>query len=241
MIGFILAAGFGKRMKHLTRDIPKPLLSIQGVTLLDYALFLFWKWNIKFAFINTHYLAEKISEHLRKFKLFPVQISYEKEKILGTGGGIWNALPDNQGADPVLLINPDVLLLPLETFSPKSSLPDGSLAHLYLYPRPESADYTRIDFLQDSKLQFDKGNYYYIGLGLFSPLAMETYKKGEIFELGEVFRQLSKTGKITGEIFPGKVIDLGTLEQWNDSLEIDIFGPIKKEITRFRETHFASD
>ena len=36
--GMILAAGFGKRMMPLTKNLPKPLIDINGVTLLDNAI-----------------------------------------------------------------------------------------------------------------------------------------------------------------------------------------------------------
>ena len=89
----ILAAGFGKRLNPLTLECPKPLLKIGNETFLSNTINFLEKLAIKKVVINTHYLANQITEYLNKknFKL-DIEIINEKEKILDTGGGILNAL-----------------------------------------------------------------------------------------------------------------------------------------------------
>lgn len=81
MKAFVLAAGYGKRMGTLTENCPKPLLKIQGITLLDYSLYLLYEWKISKVWINTHYLGEKIKEHIQKFIKYPIELLVEKEKF----------------------------------------------------------------------------------------------------------------------------------------------------------------
>ena len=105
----VFAAGFGKRMKHLTEKIPKPLIKVNGKCLLDYALDNVAEAGIKKVVVNTHYLADQVKEHVRnRDKLPKISISHE-DAILETGGGIVKALM-RLGEKPFFTINSDVIL-----------------------------------------------------------------------------------------------------------------------------------
>ena len=82
----ILAAGLGTRMEDLTKDLPKPLLPVKGKPLIDYAFELIKPLQIENTFVNTHYHADLIQSHIKKY-YENIRISLEP-KILGTGGGI---------------------------------------------------------------------------------------------------------------------------------------------------------
>ena len=58
----ILAAGFGKRINPVTKNSPKPLLEIGGVTLLSNTLKFLQDLGIESVVINVHYLKSKIIE-----------------------------------------------------------------------------------------------------------------------------------------------------------------------------------
>ena len=104
----ILAAGFGKRLKPLTLDCPKPLLKIGDQTLLSNTINFLEHFGIKEAVINVHYLGDQIIEYINKKKFnLKINIINEKEKILDTGGGILNAL--KYFDESFLCINPDTI------------------------------------------------------------------------------------------------------------------------------------
>lgn len=105
----LLSAGLGTRMKPLTDHMPKPLIPVSGVTLIDRALDWFAKAGVEEAVVNTHYKAQMIEAHLAKRARPRVQISYE-EVVLETGGGIKKALPFFAGA-PFFSANSDVIFL----------------------------------------------------------------------------------------------------------------------------------
>ncbi len=105
----VLAAGFGKRMRPITDTIPKPLVEVQGRTLLDTILDRLEDHGIEDAVINLHYLGDKIKEHLADRPSPAVQFSPEAE-ILDTGGGVKAAL-GLLGPDPFFVINGDVCWL----------------------------------------------------------------------------------------------------------------------------------
>ena len=88
----ILAAGFGKRMMPLTRDIPKPLIKINGVSLLDNSINFLTKLGCKEIIINTHYQHSQIQNLINySYNNKNIKLVYEEE-ILDTGGGVKNAI-----------------------------------------------------------------------------------------------------------------------------------------------------
>ena len=102
----ILAAGYGKRLKPITNNIPKPLIKIYNKPLLGHAIDTLFDIGIKNIIINTHYKAELINKYLEKnYKNSKIYISYEKN-ILDTGGGFKNA-SKFLNEDLLLIINSD--------------------------------------------------------------------------------------------------------------------------------------
>lgn len=88
---FILAAGFGTRMRPLTNDTPKPLVDIKGRTLLDHTLDHLVQHGVKRIVINTHYKAEKIQKAVKTRTDCDIILSHEND-ILDTGGGLKHAI-----------------------------------------------------------------------------------------------------------------------------------------------------
>ena len=88
---FILAAGFGSRLRPLTLECPKPLVKVGGQCLVDHTIEHFQEAEIYDYVVNTHYLAEKMATHLHDHYGERVTILNEPN-ILHTGGGIKNGL-----------------------------------------------------------------------------------------------------------------------------------------------------
>ena len=110
----IFAAGFGKRLVPLTKKTPKPLLQLNGKTLLENCILFLEDCGIKEIVINVHHLAGQIIEFINKNKFkSKIHISHEKEKILGTGGGLIYAKNNIknffQRRESFITINPDTL------------------------------------------------------------------------------------------------------------------------------------
>jgi len=104
----ILAAGFGKRLNPLTLNCPKPLLKIGKETLLSNTINFLVELKIEQVVINVHYLGDQIIEYVNKKKFnLNITIINEKEKILDTGGGIFNAL--KYFHESFVCINPDTI------------------------------------------------------------------------------------------------------------------------------------
>lgn len=106
----ILAAGRGERMGPLTRNRPKPLLEVNGQTLIERHLGRLAAAGIRNVVVNLSYRGEQIRERLGDGSRCGLAIDYsdEGEPPLETAGGIVAALP-LLGTEPFLLVNADVV------------------------------------------------------------------------------------------------------------------------------------
>ena len=106
---FILCAGFGKRLNPITLEIPKPLIEINKITLLENTIRLLEKLEIQTIKINTFYLGEQIKEFLKKFNSkLNIEIIEDGDQILDTGGGIYN-LSKSIDQNDFIVFNPDTI------------------------------------------------------------------------------------------------------------------------------------
>lgn len=111
MKAMILAAGLGTRLRPLTDDRPKALVTVGGRTLLEIALGRLRAAGVREAIVNTHHFAERIAEYLKDHDNFGMRIEVSHEEtLLDTGGGLKKAawfFPETD--EPFLVHNVDVL------------------------------------------------------------------------------------------------------------------------------------
>lgn len=106
---FLMAGGFGTRLKPLTDTCPKPLLKVGGKPILETVLNSFIKAGFQNFYISTHYLPEMIRDYFGDGQQWGISIHYVHESIpLGTGGAL-GLLPKDLPKLPIFLINGDVL------------------------------------------------------------------------------------------------------------------------------------
>jgi dTDP-glucose pyrophosphorylase len=103
----IMAGGFGKRLRPLTEDLPKPMLPVGGRPLMERIIAQLRLAGVQKVNVTTHYKPEKIREYFGNGQAFGVELSYVNEAHpLGTGGAL-GLLPAPSG--PFLVINGDIL------------------------------------------------------------------------------------------------------------------------------------
>ena len=66
----ILGAGFGKRMRPITKKIPKPLVKINGVTLLENSIKFLNSLGVKHIVVNAHHLHKEIVNFVKRKKFY---------------------------------------------------------------------------------------------------------------------------------------------------------------------------
>ena len=104
----VLAAGLGTRLRPVTETIPKPLIEINGRTLLDHAIDRLALAGVERVVVNVHYKAAMVAAQLARRDYPRIEISHEAE-LLDTGGGVAraSALLD----DVFFVVNSDVFWL----------------------------------------------------------------------------------------------------------------------------------
>jgi dTDP-glucose pyrophosphorylase/CBS domain-containing protein len=105
---FILAGGLGKRMKNLTKKIPKPMLKINKKPILENQINFFKNKGFYNFIISVNYLSNKIINYFGDGKKFGVNIEYSKEKFfLGTAGPL-SLLKNKRILNNIIIINGDI-------------------------------------------------------------------------------------------------------------------------------------
>ncbi len=130
----ILAAGRGERMRPLSDSVPKPMLRVHGKPLIERHVERLADAGIARVVINLAWLGATIREYLGDGSRYGVPIHYSEERphALGTGGGIFRALPALRPG-PFLVVNGDVLTdYPFD----RLRIGDAHDAHLVLVPNP---------------------------------------------------------------------------------------------------------
>jgi NDP-sugar pyrophosphorylase family protein len=111
MKAMILAAGLGTRLRPLTDDRPKALVTVAGRTLLEIALARLRAFGVREVIVNAHHYAEMIAEYLKANGNFGMRIELSREEeLLDTGGGLKKAAYFFSGSqEPFIVHNVDVI------------------------------------------------------------------------------------------------------------------------------------
>lgn len=102
----VLAAGLGTRMRPITETMPKPLVKVAGMPLIDHGFAALRAAGVERAVVNVHYRADQMRRHLSGVRDLAIVISDEAEGLLDSGGGVVKALPF-LGDGPFFILNAD--------------------------------------------------------------------------------------------------------------------------------------
>lgn len=104
----IMAGGFGKRLEHLTRDTPKPMLPVGSKPLLETIVEGYSSQGFRKFYFAVNYKADQIEQYFGSGVNFGVEINYLREqKRLGTAGAL--SLLPQMPTQPFLVTNADIL------------------------------------------------------------------------------------------------------------------------------------
>jgi len=105
----ILAAGKGIRLQPLTNSMPKVLLKIGGITMLEHQINYLRYYGTSEIIINVHHFADDIIKFIKYKKYdFRIEFSDEKEQLLETGGGLKKASWFFDDGKPFILMGADM-------------------------------------------------------------------------------------------------------------------------------------
>ena len=220
----LLAAGRGERMRPLTDAIPKPLLQVQGKSLLAWHLEALANAGLTQVVINHAWLGEQIEASLGSGKQFGLQIFYSREEsALETAGGICKALPLLRANDYFLVINGDVFTpqFPIQGLIQRVlelRSQDQLLAHLVMVPNPPQHPHG--DFYLDQTMVRDDGyagatgaKLTFSGIGIYHHTLFKGLISGQSAKLAPILRKAMADNRVSGEKYLGSWHDVGSPER----------------------------
>ena len=208
MKAIILSSGKGTRMMPLTKDMPKPMLEINGETLIAHKINLLEDASINEIFINVAYKKDVITSYIKSLNK-NIHLIDEGDEPLGTAAGIRNIVSDLKD-ECFIVINSDVWTdYPLDQLK-KLDLNDN-LAHIVLIETP---DYLAGDFDINGEAITTGKKYVFSGIGKYHT---ELFKKYNDKDLGDILRA---EGKISFSIYDRQWMDIGTPERLKQIKEL---------------------
>lgn len=220
----ILAAGRGERMRPLTDECPKPLLTVRGKPLMQWPMDALAAGGFSELVVNTAWLGEQIAEHFAAHTP-PIAFSHEGRDFGGaleTAGGIVRALP---------LLGDLFWVLAGDVFAPDFRFErqavdrfaaGGMLAHLWLVPNPEHNPRGDFGLTPEGLATGDAEQRYTfstIGLyraALFTPPCCDIpagNPEGRQAALAPLLRAAMEKGLVSATLYPGPWTDVGTPER----------------------------
>ena len=208
MKAIILSSGKGTRMMPLTKDMPKPMLEVNGEPLIAHKIKLLEDASINEIFINVAYKKDVITSYIKSLNK-NIHLIDEGDEPLGTAAGIRNIVSDLKD-ESFIVINSDVWTdYPLDQL--KELDLNDNLAHIVLIETP---DYLAGDFDINGEAITTGKKYVFSGIGKYHT---ELFKKYNDKDLGDILRAEEK---ISFSIYDRQWMDIGTPERLKQIKEL---------------------
>jgi dTDP-glucose pyrophosphorylase/predicted transcriptional regulator len=223
---FLMAGGFGTRLRPLTNECPKPLLKIGDKPILELILESLVKAGFYRFFISTHYLPEMIRDYFGDGSHWGVNIEYvHEEEPLGTGGAL-GLLPKDQIDRPLIMMNGDLLTTLNYRGLLDFHLEHNSVATMcvreYEHKVPYGVVQTDGRYIQSMEEKPVQKCFINAGIYVISPELVSAVSAGERIDMPSLLeKQIDQDKKVT--MFP-------VHEYWLDIGKMDDFKKAQEEV-----------
>ena len=216
---FIMAGGFGTRLRPLTDKCPKPMLPIGGKPLLETIISSLKEQGFYKFYISTHYLPEIIQNHFGNGEKFDIQIQYVHEsEPLGTGGAL-SLLPRQEVDLPFIVINGDVLTNMNFSKLIDFHISQNAVATMCVREFQYQIPYGVVNSVQNNiQSMTEKPSYYFninTGIYVISPELLEQVKSQFIGMPTILEQQITKSKKVVSYPLHEYWLDIGHMEDYN--------------------------
>lgn len=216
---FIMAGGFGTRLRPLTDKCPKPMLPIGGKPLLETIISSLKEQGFYKFYISTHYLPEIIQNHFGNGEKFDIQIQYVHEsEPLGTGGAL-SLLPRQEVDLPFIVINGDVLTNMNFSKLIDFHISQNAVATMCVREFQYQIPYGVVNSEQNNiQSMTEKPSYYFdinTGIYVISPTLLEQVEAQFIGMPTILEQQIEKSQKVVSYPLHEYWLDIGQMEDYN--------------------------
>lgn len=221
MDALILAAGFGTRLRPLTEEIPKALLPIYGIPMIDIHIerLLGNPLPIGPVTVNAHHLSDDIRSHIHEHRYHQlINLSYEPT-ILGTGGAIKNASPFLR-SDPFIVLNCDAIFLAPICSAISFHNKGDQVATMVLIRSPvwPNVKVNRDRVTAILRERRDPDAYTFTGFHIISQEIFDLLPDDTFYDIRDAYQRLIEDGKLGAFIWdvPSETpfLDIGTPESY---------------------------
>lgn len=214
----VLAAGLGTRMRPLTNDRPKALVTVAGRALIDHVLDRLVEAGVERAVVNVHAFADLLEAHLRRRADIEIVISDERARLMETGGGVRQARK-LLGEAPILVCNIDsvweekqgsAIARLAEGFDPdrmSARLMLASMQECLGFDGPGDFHMSRLGALEFRGEQ-PRADWAYTGVQIIAPRIVDA-EPAEPFSFTRVWRRLQSDGRLFGTPLGGFWMHVG--------------------------------
>ena len=211
MKAMILAAGLGLRMQPITKKIPKPLIDVGGISLIERSINQLIAFGVNEFVINVSYLGDQIKEALQSMDRISKIIFIDEPFPYGTGGALVNAR-EFLGSDPFILSTADIIF----DLSFRQLPPNVETVHLVAVKNPEHNQGGDFSIKENFVLIKDEMNdFTYSGVSVINPNILDAHLSREYpFDLwNTVLKPLIAKSMITAHFDDSLWIDVGTVDR----------------------------
>lgn len=223
---FLMAGGFGTRLRPLTNNCPKPMLKVGDKPILELIMLNFISAGFYKFYISTHFMPDVIEDYFGDGRQWGVDIQYiYEEEPLGTGGAL-GLLPHGEINLPIFVMNGDLLTsLNIESFL-EFHEKNESVATMCVREYEHQVPYGVIS-CKGSRVNtmIEKPTYKYFvnaGIYLLNPELVKSVKPGTKVDMPTLLESEINSGKLVN-MFP-------VHEYWLDIGRMDDFKKAQNEI-----------
>lgn len=221
----LLAGGLATRLRPITEKIPKSLIEINGLPFVYHQLDLLEKKGFKKIHFCLGFLGEQVEDAVRKSQYFNrlnISFSYDGEKLLGTGGTIRKII-DQLPSYFFVTYGDSYLDIDYFNIQQLFELKNKNYNSLMtVYKNKDLFDTSNVIFENNSIELYSKSrkdlkmSHIDYGVGILSNKSMDIYDKNIIFDLAELFENLSLKKELYGyEVFQ-RFYEIGSLQGIED-------------------------
>lgn len=213
MKAMILAAGLGSRLQPITNKLPKPLVEVGGISMIERLINKLVSFGVSEFVINVSYLGDQIKEALQSINAISKIIFIDEPFPYGTGGALVNA-KDFLGSDPFILSTADIIF-DLDFHKLPSTIES---AHLVAVKNPEHNQSGDFSMKANSVFINDEINdFTYSGVSILNPniLDMHLSRKYPFDLWNTVLKPLIAKSMVSAHFDDSLWIDVGTEDRLN--------------------------
>jgi MurNAc alpha-1-phosphate uridylyltransferase len=200
----ILAGGLATRLHPITQTIPKALVDVAGKPFIVRQLSYLHEQGISHVVICIGYLGDMVREVVGSGESFGLKVSYSEDgpNLLGTGGALSKAIP---------LLGDDFFVLYGDSFLPVDLLAaqrvyekSGQSALMTVLKNHNQWDKSNVLFVDGQLIEYNKHapreemTYIDYGLGVVSASVLKQRPVSQLFDLADVYQDLSLQGQLAG-------------------------------------------